>query len=98
MTFDDHALYVSFVVYDDKTPDIIQSLRRDYDFSSNDAVAVLIGPYGDGINGFFFSITPRGVQLEGTVAAGGADDNSFNATWDNKWYSRVIKQDELPAT
>src|SRR5829696_2022339 len=27
VTFDDHAFYVSFVCYDDKTRDIVQSLR-----------------------------------------------------------------------
>src|ERR1700755_3278530 len=34
LTFDDHMLYVSFVCYDDKTPDIVQSLRRAFDFYS----------------------------------------------------------------
>lgn len=89
VTFDEHALYVSFVCYDDQQPDIVQSLRRDFDFSTNDHIGVYIGPYNDGINGFFFGITPEGVQREGTVAGAGADDNGYNATWDNKWYSHV---------
>jgi hypothetical protein len=94
VTFDDHALYVSFVCYDDKTPDIIQSLRRDFDFDSNDNIGFSLGSYNDGINGFFFLITPSGVQCEGTIAGAGASNDSYSATWDNKWYSKVVKLDD----
>ncbi|HEY5824558.1 MAG TPA: DUF5916 domain-containing protein [Cyclobacteriaceae bacterium] len=94
MTFDDHTLYISFVCYDDKTPDIVQSLRRDFDFDSNDNMGVYMGPYNDGINGFYFQVTPKGVQSEGTISGAGAEDESYNSTWDNKWYSKVIKHDD----
>jgi hypothetical protein len=95
LTFDDHQFYVSFVCYDDKTPNVIQSLRRDYDFDTNDNMGVFIGPYNDAINGFYFIVTPMGVQLEGTIASGGADgDGSYNETWDNKWYSKVTRHDD----
>ncbi len=95
LTFDDQALYVSFVCFDDKKPNIVQSLKRDFDYGSNDNVGIFMGPYNDDINGFFFVITPEGVQMEGTIAGGGADVmNSFNSTWDNKWYSKVVKYDD----
>jgi hypothetical protein len=92
VTFDDHNFYVSFVCYDDATPDVVQSLRRDFDFDSNDNVTVIMGPYNDGINGFFFTTTPMGVQLEGTVSGAGLDGDSYNETWDNKWYNKVVKE------
>lgn len=91
LTYDDQALYISFVCYDDATANVVQSLRRDYDYTGNDNVSVSIGPYNDGINGFFFGVTPEGVQQEGTIAAGGQDPFSYNSSWDNKWYSRVVK-------
>ena len=94
VTFDDHHLYVSFVCYDDQTPDIVQSLRRDFEFDNNDNVNVILGPYNDGINGFFFSLTPLGVQSEGTIASGGADGDSYNDTWDNKWFSKAVKYND----
>ncbi len=94
VTFDDHALYVSFICFDDNKPNVVQSLRRDFDYASNDNVALILGPYNDAINGFFFAISPEGVQLEGTIAGGGSDVMSFNGTWDNKWYSKVIKSDD----
>lgn len=94
LTFDEANLYISFVCYDDNTPDIVQSLRRDFDYENNDNMAVNIGPYNDRINGFFFIVTPRGVQMEGTVSQGGSSDDSFNATWDNKWYSHVVRYED----
>jgi hypothetical protein len=94
VTFDDHHLYVSFVCYDDQTPDIVQSLRRDFEFDNNDNVNVILGPYNDGLNGFFFSLTPLGVQSEGTIASGGADGDSYNDTWDNKWFSKAVKYND----
>src|SRR5688500_3968121 len=78
VTFSEHFLYVSFVCFDDESPDLINSLRRDFDYERNDNVGMSIGPYNDKINGFFFVVTPKGVQMEGTVAAGGSSDESFS--------------------
>lgn len=91
LIFDDHNLYVAFVCYDDNKPHIVQSLRRDFDFNNNDNVTVLIGPYNDKINGFFFTITPYNVQMEGTINSGGSSDDGYSATWDNKWYSKITQ-------
>lgn len=91
LTFNEHFLYISFVAYDDETPDMINSLRRDFDYDRNDNVGMNIGPYNDKLNGFFFVITPKGVQMEGTVAGGGSSDDSFGISWDNKWYSKVVR-------
>jgi hypothetical protein len=59
LTFNDQYLYLSFVCYDDQTPDLINSLRRDFDYERNDNVGLNIGPFNDRINGFFFVLTPR---------------------------------------
>lgn len=91
LTFDDEFLYVSFVCEDDDTPDIVNSLRRDFDYPLNDNVGMVIGPYNDRLNGFFFVLTPQGVQMEGTATGGGSSDDSFNIFWDNKWYSEVVR-------
>ena len=93
-TFDDEFFYASFVCYDDETPDIVNSLRRDFDYGLNDNVGFVIGPYNDKLNGFFFVITPAGVQMEGIVTGGGSGDDSFSTFWDNKWYSKVVRYDD----
>ncbi|NOS54945.1 MAG: carbohydrate binding family 9 domain-containing protein, partial [Cyclobacteriaceae bacterium] len=92
MTFDDHFLYVSFVCYDDSKPDIVQSLRRDVDWNRNDNIGIFLDPFNDYTNGFFFTITPYGVQSEGIISNGGQDgDGSFSNSWDNKWYSHATR-------
>ncbi|MBL7846188.1 MAG: carbohydrate binding family 9 domain-containing protein [Cyclobacteriaceae bacterium] len=94
LVYDDHSLYISLVCYDNDMPNIVQSLRRDFDYSGNDNASIMLGPYHDGLNGFFFAITPEGVQSEGTIAAGGRESGNFNGSWDNKWYSKVIKLED----
>ncbi len=94
VTFSDHALYVSYICYDDERPDIVQSLRRDFDFGTNDNIGMYIGPYNDGINGFYFQITPYGVQSEGTIAGAGAEDGSYSSNWDNKWFSKAVRHQD----
>ncbi len=91
VTFNDQFLYASFVCYDDDKPYIVQSLRRDFDFENSDNVTIEIGPYNDKQNGFFFTVTPYSVQLEGIVSGGGASEMSYSVSWDNKWYSKSIR-------
>jgi hypothetical protein len=94
LLFDDHMLYVSFVCYDTNTPDLMQSLRRDFDFEGTDNMGVYLGTYNDRINGFYFQVTPYGVQAEGLISQGGSNDDSYNNTWDNKWYSKVTRTED----
>jgi hypothetical protein len=95
VTFNEHFFYVSFVCYDDQRPNVVQSLRRDINWSLNDNVGLYLDPFNDFTNGFFFTITPMGVQSEGILSQGGADpERSFNGNWDNKWYSAVSRHDD----
>jgi len=90
LTFDQHFFYVSFVCYDNmEKPNIVQSLRRDFDTDMNDNIGLYMDPYNDHTNGFYFVITPYNVQHEGTVFGGGTFSDALNSNWDNKWYSEV---------
>jgi len=93
--FDNDFLYVSFVCYDDSRPNVVQSLRRDYEWQLNDNVGFTLDPYNDFTSGFYFSITPYGVQREGMVSYGGNDPmQSYDNNWDNKWYSAVTRHED----
>lgn len=94
VTFDEHHLYVAFVCYDDQKPPIVQSLRRDFDLSLNDNVGIYIDPYNDYTNGFYFAITPFGVQAEGLLYDGASSDDALSPNWDNKWFSAVTRYDD----
>lgn len=94
VTFDDDFFYVSFVCYDDNKPNVVQSLRRDFEWSLNDHVGLYLDPFNDFTNGFYFGISPYGVQREGIMSGGGTDQEGYNSNWDNKWYSSVKRLDD----
>jgi len=86
MVYDNNFLYISAIMYETtKGPNIVSSLKRDFRFEENDAFAVILGPYDDGNNGFFFSVNPWNIQLEGLVNNG----TNVAQVWDNRWFSAV---------
>jgi hypothetical protein len=94
LTFDNDFIYISFVCYDDERPNVVQSLRRDFEWSLSDNVGVYMDPFNDFTNGFYFNISPYGVQREGIMSGGGAGQDGYNANWDNKWYSSVVRLED----
>jgi hypothetical protein len=82
---DDNFLYVSAVCYQRKY--VVTSLRRDFPFSSSDIFILIVDPFRDKLNGFYFAVTPYGVQKE-ALLSNGVDRN---ADWDNVWYSETVR-------
>lgn len=80
---DDTHLYVSAVCYQRKY--VVTSLRRDFPFSSSDIFILIVDPFRDKLNGFYFAVTPYGVQKEALLSNG----VNRNADWDNVWHSEV---------
>jgi hypothetical protein len=61
LTYDQEFFFVGAVCYDHIDGDyVVESLRRDYNESSNDALNIIIDPFSDLTNGFLFGITPYG--------------------------------------
>ena len=58
LTYDQDFFYVGAVCYDHVDGDyVVESLRRDYNESGNDALNIIIDPFSDLTNGFLFGIT-----------------------------------------
>ena len=90
VTYTDKAVIFGIICYDGKEGEYISTtLRRDFDWGSNDNVSIYIDPYNDKSNGFTFQVTPFNVQREGLVLL----DGRVRDDWDNKWYSQVSKGD-----
>ncbi len=85
LTYDDHFIYVAFTGFDDGKY-VIQSLKRDVDFWSSDAMEVMFDPVEQQVNGVLFGVNTEGVQSEGLLAG---EDPDW--AWDNKWFSAVRK-------
>ena len=90
MTYDSENVYVIAVCYLlKKTPYMVESLRRDFNFGKNDNFIFFIDPFNDLTNGFTFGANAAGAQWDGMLYEGGKAD----LNWDNKWIS-VVKNDE----
>jgi hypothetical protein len=85
LTYDDHFIYIGFTCFDDGKY-IVQSLKRDVNYWSSDAMAVMFDPIEAQANGVLFGVNTEGVQSEGILAT---DDPDW--AWDNKWFSEVKK-------
>jgi hypothetical protein len=92
VTFDDQFIYVSGICYQPHKY-TVQSLRRDYPNSSSDNFFVTLDPFRDKLNGFYFAVTPYGIQKEALIFTGpGGVDN--NIDWDNKWYCNATREED----
>lgn len=88
LTYDDEFLYVSTIAYDNIPGKyVVSSLRRDFRGPGLDGVSVVLDPFQDVTNGFFFGLSPAGVQREGLISNGYIARDDLNLSWDNKWYS-----------
>ena len=92
MAYDDQHLYLSAVCYhgDVPGPYMVDSLRRDWSFGSNDNFIFFLDTFDDQTNGFTFGVNAEGAQWDGLLFDGGR----ANLNWDNKWTSAVKKYED----
>ena len=80
--YDERNLYISFRAESENDDFVVSTLRRDFRGTTNDNVSLIFDTFSDGINAFFFGVTPFGVRREGLIFNGG---QGFDNTWDVKW-------------
>jgi hypothetical protein len=77
------TLYVG-ILCRDRTPSAIVStqLTRDAELESDDNVLVILDPFFDHRNGFFFQVNPSGARADGQVAN---NSEELSLQWDGIW-------------
>ena len=86
MTYDNDNLYLIAICYKAAgANDMVESLKRDWNFTKNDNFILFMDTYGDLTNGFAFGANAAGAQWDGTMYEGG----SVDLNWDNKWTSEI---------
>ncbi len=83
MLFDDEFLYVAAICSTQQITNL--TLQRDFNPSQNDFFALVLSPFNDGRNGFYFYLSPKGVQGEALIEDGG----NISTVWDNRWYGEA---------
>lgn len=84
---DNEMLYFGITCYDRKPSSIIATqLTRDADLAVDDNVSLVIDPFFDHRNGFFFIINPNGARADGQIS----NSAEFaNLDWDGIWNARA---------
>jgi len=84
MTYDDKYLYISAECFlQSESNYVVESLKRDFSFGSNDNFLVFIDTFEDKTTGFSFGANAAGAQWDGQMSEGA----KMNLNWDNKWES-----------
>jgi hypothetical protein len=72
----------------DRTPSGIVStqLRRDSELNVDDHVVIVIDPFSDQRNGFFFTVNPAGARTDGQISN---NSQEMSTEWDGIWDARA---------
>ncbi|MGE5360028.1 MAG: DUF5916 domain-containing protein, partial [Bacteroidales bacterium] len=83
VVYTEQVLYFG-IVCRDRTPAAIVStqLTRDADLESDDSLFLVIDPFFDHRNGFFFQVNPAGARADGQVSN---NAEHWNLDWDGIW-------------
>lgn len=87
LAYDDRNLYVGAIMDSKGDHYVVPTLKRDFRGGGNDNISFVFDTFQDHTNGFLFGINPLGVQREALLYNGATNNNFFNPSWDNKWYS-----------
>jgi len=86
LTYDAKAFYIA-VIFHDTLPGkrLVESLRKDFNFSFNDNFLVFIDSFNDQTTGYSFGVNAAGAMWDGTMSGG----SFVNLIWDCKWESKT---------
>ncbi|WP_051947229.1 DUF5916 domain-containing protein [Muricauda sp. MAR_2010_75] len=90
MAYDDVFLYVGITCHEKNNQHIIRTLKRDQDDEhfGSDGIGIVLDPFNQRTNGFFFGVNAGGAQFEGLISVEG-NESYINENWDNKWFSEI---------
>ncbi len=89
--YDSDFIYFGIRCFDTEPDKIIaKQLQRDADQGSDDRVLLVLDPYFDHRNGYFFVVNPLGARRESLIE----NNSSVRDDWDGIWYakSRIDEQ------
>ncbi len=83
IVYDDDALYIAAMLYDDDPSRIVTTdTRRDSSLNAMDSFQMILDTYHDQQNGFVFGTNAAGVQYDAQVRNQGRASASWDGSWD----------------
>jgi hypothetical protein len=90
--FTDTALYVGAICHDRSPREIVATqLSRDADLDVDDRLTIVLDPFFDHRNGFFFQVNAAGARTDGQVSN---NAESLSRDWDGIWNAVARISDE----
>jgi hypothetical protein len=87
--FDEQAIYVGIVCAESHPGGIVSTqLTRDANLDVDDLVTVVLDPFFDHRNGFFFQVNPAGARSDGQISN---NAQSLTREWDGIWDAAVTR-------
>jgi hypothetical protein len=81
--FDDNFLYIRVVCYEKHPRGIISTqLIRDANLDVDDRITIVLDPFFDHRNGFFFQVNPSGARSDGQISN---NAQNLSRDWDGIW-------------
>jgi hypothetical protein len=80
--YDDANLYIGAVMHDMSPDSILRELTQRDKFGNTDLFSVFLDTYNDKLNGYNFTVTTSGVQLDARYSPAVGEDWNWNAVWD----------------
>jgi len=90
--YDSDAIYFGITCFD-RTPAAVVAtqLTRDGELDVDDYVAVVLDPFFDQRNGFFFVVNPAGARADGQISN---NSEHISLDWDGIWNAAARKNDQ----
>jgi hypothetical protein len=87
--FDEQALYIGIVCRESHPRELVSTqLTRDADLDVDDRVTVVLDPFFDHRNGFFFQVNPSGARSDGQISN---NAQTLARDWDGIWDAAVTR-------
>lgn len=92
IAYDGSALYIGAMLHDAEPERILAYNRRRNAFPfTDDRFIMVLDPFGDGRNGYYFEVNPAGMMTDGLVSTG--QGGGLDRSWDGIWDARVARTD-----
>src|SRR5699024_660189 len=89
--YDKKALYIAFISFLKEAPENIRtsSMERDFDWTNNDFVALVLDGFNDKRNAMVFGTNPMGAQFDELSF----NDQQYDKSWDGLWQVKTSVND-----
>jgi len=90
--YDDENLYFGIRAYDSEPEKLVANvMTKDGEVTYDDTVSIILDTFRDRQNGFLFTTSPLGVQVDGLVRKEGEE---VNLAWDGEWSCAASRDEE----